>query len=119
MPIIPNKPQVISLETFNEIIKDDNPLDGIRRLMDLGNVVKSYPVLYDGIQKIIKDKYEEDRHRYYPYIASVLAGKEKYTPDDFYMGYRAGLRAFEFDKWKKEFKNYIIDNEHLHEFWLL
>lgn len=118
MPFNTNEPQTISLETFDEIIKDDNPLDGVRRLMGIGDVVKSYPVLRDGIQKIIKDKYGEDRHRYYPYIASVLAGKEKWNADAFYMGVKQPYKE-QFKKWKIEFKNHIIDNEQLHEFWLL
>jgi len=108
----------ISSETFKEIIKDENPLNGVRRLMSLGEAIQSYPVLHAGLKTIIMKRYSENRLRYYPYILSVITNREKWSADCFYMGVKSEYKE-EFDKWYEDFKNYVIDNEDLHEFWML
>jgi len=120
MGIIQNPPQEITIETYEAIMKDDNIHNGLRRVMSLFGVIKSYPYLYNGIKNIVTETQEENRQRYYPYIASVLAGKEKYKADDFFFGFGGNELAHDnFKKLQSDLKNHIIDNEHLHEFWML
>ena len=120
MTVIQNTSQFIDKETYERIISHDDIHTGVRYNMSLVNVIMSYPVLYDGIQIIIKQKYDDNRLRYVPYIASVIAGKEKYNADNFYYGFGSNeAKSDQFQAWKKDLKKHIITNEHLHEFWLL
>jgi len=111
-------PQRITLETYKRITEDDNILHGVRRQMLLNDVIESYPVLFAGLEHIIKQKYDSVRYRYFPYILSVITNREKWSADAFYVGVKDQYEV-EFDLWQKDFKDYIIDNEHLHEFWIL
>ena len=119
MPVIKNPPQVITHDTYKRIMAFDNVHDGVRFNMSLVDVIKSYPVLYEGIQEIVSQKYDAMRQRYVPYTASVISGKEKYKADDFFFGFGSGLKSDKFYAWQEDFKTHIITNEHLHEFWLL
>ena len=110
--------QDVSLYLYNELIKYDDIKTGLRRHMMLEDVIQSYPEFHAGLHKLIMQRFGENRGRFYPYMASVVAGKEKWSPDSFYMGVK-DIYKDEFRVWCEKFKNYIIDNEQLHEFWML
>jgi hypothetical protein len=117
------KQQLISLTVYNSILGScpDDFQKGIRKNMSLTDVIISYPDLKKHIEKLISERYDSWRHRYYPYLMSVICGKEKYSSDAFYTGLlgRSETDREEFKKWREELKNHIIDNEHLHDFWIL
>lgn len=110
----------ITIDDFNEIIKyPDDLKKGIRKQMSLTDVILSYPELRSHLEYLIMQKFGEKRLRYYPYMLSVIAGKEEYGPNAFYLGMKHKEDQEKFDQWRLDLRDYIIDNEHLHEFWMI
>jgi len=115
------KDKNLSFELFDEITKSDDLKNNMRRQLVLYDVIRSYPKLYNYLKQESQRRFNDMRLRRYPYLLSVITGKEKYSSDDFYTGFYGSSEEIqkEFKEWKEDFKNYIIDNEDLHTFWML
>ena len=97
---------------YNMNIKPDNLYD----------TIESYPELCQYLSDLCYKKNNERRWRHFGYeVAIICYGKHnvKYGPDDFYFGFRDRIKQKKFDEWKDKLAQYIKDNEHLHEFWML
>lgn len=117
----------IELKDFHELvdgepktITKDELLKNLRKRLDIFDLIRSYPGLFNNLKEIISERYEKDRLRYYPYELSKLCGiGAMYSANNYFFGFVSESKRAEFEGWIEYFKMFIIENEDKHTFWFL